>query len=137
MTIALRYKALNCSRDYSFTLLGSSVAVLETLAARKAVCFAQEIQLRSSVIEGDSEVSISAIKNKCFSHPSCGHIIRDILSLTSSFQNFSFSRTLRQGKALSHALAKTARMSFSVVIWTECVPLDVFKFYVSDCLAIK
>ena len=134
MTIALRYKALNCPRDYSFTLLGSCP---RDPCSTKSSLLRPRDTATQLVIEGDSEVSISAIKNKCFSHPSCGHIIRDILSLTSSFQNFSFSRTLRQGKALSHALAKTARMSFSVVIWTESVPLDVFKFNVSDCLAIK
>ena len=44
--------------------LPSSVVVLETLAARRAVVFLKELDLHSSVFEGDSEKSISAIKNQ-------------------------------------------------------------------------
>ena len=39
------------------------VASLETLAARRAVQFVQELDMKDSIFEGDSEVSISAIKN--------------------------------------------------------------------------
>lgn len=69
----------------------SSIVVLETLAARQAVYFVQELDFRGSIFEGDSEISISAIKNQTFHHPSYGHLIRDIMSSASSFHNFSFS----------------------------------------------
>ena len=50
--------------------LPSSVVVLETLAARRAVVFLKELDLHSSIFEGDSEKSISAIKNQSIHHPS-------------------------------------------------------------------
>ena len=71
----------------------SSVLALETVAARRTVHFLQELNLHGSIFEGDSETSISAIKNQCFHHPNVGHIIKDIMSLVGSFHYFSFSHT--------------------------------------------
>ena len=71
----------------------SSVLALETVATRRAVHFLQELNLHGSIFEGDSETSISAIKNQCFHHPDVGHIIKDIMSLVGSFHYFSFSHT--------------------------------------------
>lgn len=39
----------------------SSVVVLETLAARRAVHFVQELDLHSSIFKGGSEISITTI----------------------------------------------------------------------------
>ena len=75
--------------------LPDSVFTLETLAARHAVLFVQELSLRNVVFEGDSESSIQAISNRIFTHPSCGHIIHDILLFVNSFQSFSFSHVCR------------------------------------------
>ena len=62
----------------------ASVAALETLAARRAVQFVQELDMKDSIFEGDSEVSISAIKSRSFQHPSCSHLIQDIMALAQS-----------------------------------------------------
>ena len=43
--------------------LPSSIHVFETLAAWRVIHFVQELGMHSSVLEGDSEVSISTIKN--------------------------------------------------------------------------
>ena len=115
----------------------SSVLALETIAARRAVLFLQELNLHGSILEGDSESSISAIKNQFFNHPDVGHIIKDIMSLVGSFQYYSFSHTRRQGNALAHVLARRARLSFPISIWKKSVPPDIYKVYVSDFLAIK
>ena len=115
----------------------SSVLALETIAARRAVLFLQELNLHGSILEGDSESSISAIKNQLFEHPEVGHLIKDIMSLVGSFQYYSFSHTRRQGNVLAHVLARRARLSFPISIWKESVPPDIYKVYVSDVLAIK
>ena len=67
--------------------LPSLVFALETLAARRVVHFVNELDLPGSIFEGDSEVSISAIETQCFHHPSCGHLVKNIISLVSSLQN--------------------------------------------------
>ena len=69
----------------------SSVVILESFAARRAVQFIHEIGLRSSIFKGDSTTSISALRGRTFLHSSSGHLIKDILSLTSSLQSFSLS----------------------------------------------
>ena len=91
----------------------------------------------SSIFEGDFETSILAIKNECFHHPIVGHLGRDIISLASSLQYFSFAHTHRQGNGLAHALARRARLSFPVSIWKESVTPDILKHSASDLLAIK
>ena len=94
--------------DYVFTL--------ETLAARRAILFVQELGLHNVIFKGDSESSIQAISNRLFSHLSCGHIIHDILLFARSFQSFSFSHMCRQGNALTDALAKRARLSCPLLV---------------------
>ena len=49
--------------------LPSFILALETIAARRAFTFLQELGLGSSILEGDFETSILAIKNRCFHHP--------------------------------------------------------------------
>jgi len=112
--------------------LPDSVFTLETLAARRAVLFVQELSLRNVVFEGDSESFIQAIRNRIFTHSSCGHIIHDILLFVNYFQSFSFSHVCRQGNALADALAKRARLPCPFVVWKESVPPDLYNCYLSD-----
>ena len=49
-----------------------SVLTLETLEARRAVQFVQELGLRNSIFQGDSETSISTINKGQLLHSSCG-----------------------------------------------------------------
>lgn len=117
--------------------LPSLVVTLETLAARRAVHFVKEFDLPGSIVEGDSEVSISAIETQCFHHPSCGHLVKNIMSSASSIQNYSFSYVHQQGNALTHALAKRVRLSLPILFWLKSVPLDIYKLYVYDFSSIK
>ena len=57
-------------------LISSSMVTLKTSAARRAVQFIQELDLHSSMFKGDSEISISTIRDQCFSHPTCDHLIK-------------------------------------------------------------
>ena len=113
-------------------LIPDFVFTLETLAARHAVLFAQELGLRHVVFEGDSESSIHAISNRLLLHSSCGHIIHDILLFSQSFQSFSFSHVCREGNALADALAKRARLSSPLLVWMESVPPDLYNYYLSN-----
>ena len=113
----------------------SSVVILESFAARRAVQFIHEIGLRSSIFNGDSTTSISALRGRTLLHSSSSHLIKDILSLASSSQSFSFSHTHRQGNALVDAFAKRARR-FSLV-WMESILLNLYNCYLSDFQFMK
>ena len=66
------------------------------------------MDLHNSVLEGDSEISISAIRDRCFSHPACGHLIKDISLSTVSHLSLSIAETLSSHtKPLSSPLSIT------------------------------
>ena len=76
-------------------LYPGSVNVLEALVARRAVKFAVELGLSSSIIEGDSEVVYRALQASNWHHSSIGEIVKDIVSIAGSSRTFSFSHTKR------------------------------------------
>ena len=77
--------------------LPSSIVALETIVARWAVLFVRELGFNGSILEGDSEWAILAIKNQSFQHPLVGHLVKDVVSLVNILRYSSFSHTCRQG----------------------------------------
>ena len=97
--------------------ISSFMVALETIAARRAVQFVQKLDLHGSMFKGDSEISISTIWDRCFPHPACDHLIKDILSSTSSLQNYHFSHILWQDNVLVHVLAqRVTRFCFPILV---------------------
>ena len=75
--------------------LPNSVDLVEALAARRAILFAQEICLAHVVVEGDSLKVITAINNLKKNRTQWGHVIEDIKKSSSSFQVCSFCHVNR------------------------------------------
>lgn len=67
----------------------SSVLMVETLAARRAVLFIHELGMHSSSFENDLEVSINALRHNNLLHSAVGHIVQDTWSYANSLQSFS------------------------------------------------
>ncbi|XP_050258923.1 uncharacterized protein LOC126703913 [Quercus robur] len=109
-----------------------SVDLVEILAARRVVRFIVELGMSQSIFEGDSEIVYKALKSVDVGHSSIGQYVKDIMSISSSLQTFSFSHTRRQGNCVAHALAKRARFSFPLLVWMEHVPSNVIPIVVSD-----
>ena len=82
-----------------------NVESLEMIAVRRAVIFASKIGLQQCQFEGDSEIGIKALQTGDVFSSSFGHLIRDTLIYVNSLRSFSFSHTVRQGNAITHALA--------------------------------
>lgn len=70
--------------------LPSSVDLVEALAARRALIFAQEISLVQVVVEGDSLKVIIAINSAKQNRTQWGHIIEDIKKASSCLHVCSF-----------------------------------------------
>ena len=98
--------------------------------------FIQELDLHSSILEGDFETSINAIWSKNLLQSSFGHIVKDIVSSANSLQNFSFSHIIRQDNTLAHALAKRETLSFPILLWIRSVT-DIHKTFLTNFLAIQ
>lgn len=58
----------------------SLLVKLETLAARGTVLFIHELGFHSSNFEGDSEVSINALRHKILLHSPISHLVEDTVS---------------------------------------------------------
>ena len=102
-----------------------TVEILETMAARRAMIFMEELGLCRAIFEGDSKTVVKALSGDC-PDPSCiGHIIKDCKSLMGCFQTCYFSHVRRQSNGVAHALARRARMSSPLSIWMESVPPDI------------
>ena len=104
--------------------LPGSANVVEALAARRAICFAQELSLHNVVIEGDSLKVIEAIIDTRPVQTLYGHIIDEIRLLSSSFI-CNFLHVNRKGNKLAHALARRAVLSVDTDVWIEELPRDL------------
>ena len=82
------------------------------LAARHAVIFAMELGIQQSHFKGDLKSVIKTLKMGTMFSLSFGHLARDTLAYVSSLRSFSFSHTVRQGNAVTHALTKEQNFLF-------------------------
>ena len=102
--------------------LPTSVEMVEVLAARRALSFAQELGFDHIILEGDLGIAIRAMKNESFSTASFGHILADIKVLSSHFRHLAFRHTRRLGNKVAHSLARAACNFFPFCTWIEDVP---------------
>ena len=77
--------------------LPSSLDEVEALAAVRAITLAMDLNLPSFIVEGDSEVVISALRKEEESFSSFSHLISSIKHYLHSCNCISFSHTRRSG----------------------------------------
>ena len=94
-----------------------TVDFLELLVARRVVSFSAQLDYVQGVYEGDSKSVVNALKGFGMENSRRGHLIKDILSHSNSFQSMSFAHVGRQGNAVTHALAQRARSSPFSQVW--------------------
>ena len=104
------------------TKLPSSSDEVEALATVRAISFALELHLPSVIVEGDSELIISALRSREESFTSFGHLISSIKQSLGIFSCISFLHTRRLGNSLTHNLAHYARHIDALTVWMEDVP---------------
>ena len=82
----------------------------------------------NSILEGDFEIIINALKNGDMFNSAYGHLLIDNLYLLNSLKSWLLSHTLRLGNAITDVLVRRAKFSFPLSIWLEYVPLDIVNF---------
>ena len=80
----------------------------ETLAATRALEFAQELGLNSVILKGDCEILIKSLMEDSLSVASSGLLIQDVKVITESFQCIRFSHVRREGNKVAHNLTRHA-----------------------------
>ena len=83
-------------------------------------------------VEGDSTIIIKALSKGGIGSSSFGHIIKDIISLSSTFQCVSFCYTRRQGNRVVHSLARSACKFSSFQVWMEETPHEIDYVFSSE-----
>ena len=91
------------------TKLPPTVDDVEAMACRRANEFAIENGLQQALFEGDSAIVINYIKDGPPCLASFGHIIEDVIDLTSHLYYCSFSHVQRKGNSMADKLAKLAK----------------------------
>ena len=85
-----------------------------------------DLNLSSFIVDGDSEVVISALRKEEESFSSFGHLISSIKHyLLHSCNCISFSHTCRSGNSVAHSLAKLVRHINEFSMLMEDVPPQV------------
>ena len=112
--------------------LPSSVDLVEALAARRAILFAQEISITHVEVEGDSLKVITAINDPKHNRTQWGHVIEDIKKASMGLQLCSFCHINRGGNSLAHSLARRAVLTADTDVWLEELQLDLIDVFQSD-----
>ena len=105
---------------------------MEALAAVRAVTLAMDLNLLSFIVEGDSEVVISALRKEEESFSSFDHLISSIKYYLHSCTCISISHTRRSGNSVAHSLEKHARHIDGFFVWMEDVPPQVNDVLLAD-----
>ena len=112
--------------------LPHSVVTLETLAACRALEFSLELGFDKAILEGDSLIVMTALKDPSPSLASFGLLVQDTQCLARSFTCISFQHVSRIGNTVAHNLARHARHVTGFSVWMEDVPIQVFTAYQAD-----
>ena len=105
--------------------LTSSSDEVEVLVVVRAITHAMDLNLPSFIVEGDSEVVISALRSEEESLSSIGHLISSIKHYLVSCNCVSFFYIRKSGNSVAHFLAKHAKTILGVFVWMEDVPSQV------------
>ena len=105
---------------------------VEAVAAVRAITLAMDLNLPSFIVEGDSEVVISALRKEEESFSSFGHLISSIKHYLPFCNCVSFSHTRRSGNSVAHFLPKHARLIDDFSVRMEDVPPQVVDVLLTD-----
>ena len=105
---------------------------LEALAALKALEFAADLGLISTVLEGDSKILMNALMDNSLSLASFGLLIQDIKAYAEFFRCISFSHVCREGNIVAHNLPRHACHVTGFSVWMENVPFHTLATYQAD-----
>ena len=117
--------------------LPATLIEIEALAAWKAMELALELSLDNIVLEGDNESLFKALKSKGRSLAQHGHLIKDILFLSSFFSTFNVSWVPRQCNKLAHSLARKAKVLPFMTVWMDNIPLDLVSVLQADLSSLS
>ena len=101
------------------------VHISEAMAGLFVVELLRRFGFSRVVVEGDSLVVLSALKNKPVGGSPIFNIFNDISRVCLSFDEVSFSHVRRAGNVVAHLLARWECVANSEVVWLDSFPQSV------------
>ena len=83
-----------------------------------------ETGFRNIVLESDSQILITALREDSYSLASFGHLVKDIQFLASYLSLINYTHVRRQCNALAHSLARRAKSLSQSQVWMKDIPPD-------------
>ena len=117
-------------------LLPPTVLEVEALVARRGLELAVELGFRNIVLESDSQILITALREGSYSLSSIGHIVQDIKFIASYLSLINYTHVRRQCNALAHSLARRAKLVSQCQIWMENVPSNSSSVLQADLFGL-
>ena len=90
------------------TMLPFIAIEVEAMATRRALELALETGFDQVILEGDSHILITALRNSSHSLSHFGHIVKDIQYLASCFSEIHYSHARRHYNTVVHSLVRRA-----------------------------
>ena len=116
--------------------LPMSVIEVEVLAARRALELAVELGFDHVILEGDSEILHKALLAEDRNFTPYGHLVQDIVYLSSFLSAFKTSLVHRSGNKLAHSLVRNSKSLNHMQIWMEDVPPDLLLVVQADLTSL-
>ena len=95
---------------------------VEVLAAARALEFGWEVGIGEAVLEGDSELTILALKEDGCSMAAMDHLIQDALTWSDRYIKLLYSYHRREGNKLAHRLTRHSINVLDYKVWMESDP---------------
>ena len=102
-----------------------SVEMVEAMAARKTIVFAQEMSLSKVVVEGDCLRVVSTLNASVCCNTLYGNVIEGTCRWCCQFQHCQFQHVIRRGNMLTHTLAKRVVSFANYNVWVEELPSNL------------
>ena len=104
--------------------LPSTGLEVEALAARRGLELAAETGFKNIVLESDSQILITALRDGSYSLSSFSHLVKDINFIASYLSSINYTHVRRQCNASAHSLVRRAKLVSQFQIWMKNVPPD-------------
>ena len=108
------------------------VAVVEVIAAKKALQFAKDIGLSSIILEGDSKIVIDGLKSTYSFLNEYGHLLVEAEEVADQMDAVEFQHVPRQANKSAHNIARHARHVSEFTVWMEDVPSHLVSVIQAD-----
>ena len=105
---------------------------IEAMATMWALSFASDVGVRRAVLEGDSMVVITSLREDGKVLVPYGLLLEDAKFLSQQFEELRYSHTKREGNSLAHSLARYAIGIPDFLVWMEDIPSQFYSILQTD-----